>query len=284
MGSAPRPSVRFRRIGSALRTAREEAGLTMATAGRRFGRSPGWLSIVENGLHPIRMDDLIDLLDFYGVTDETLRASLLYLARQARRKNWTRAYEDRISSGALDLASLESDSAEIGAFEINLIPGLLQTPEYARSVISTGLPSSTRNNMELIAFRMNRQAVFTRPNPPQVSVILGEAALHQQVGGESVMRAQLEHLVDMADSGHINLHILPFSVNTCLWINLPFYLLRLQPPGQLTLTVIEYPTKSIFIEEECEVAEYEAMFSHLLASALEETHSRNFVERLLSEP
>jgi transcriptional regulator with XRE-family HTH domain len=129
MSSANRPTVRSRRIGGALRNLRDEKSLTLDAVARRMVRSQAWLSTVETGLQPIHPDDLVRLLDFYDVPDGPLRESLLHLAAQGQQKNWERAREGRISAAALDLASLEADSALIRTFQPNLVPGLLQTEE-----------------------------------------------------------------------------------------------------------------------------------------------------------
>ncbi|GAA4600963.1 hypothetical protein GCM10023195_01820 [Actinoallomurus liliacearum] len=110
MPSRDIPSVRLRRIGSALRKAREDGGLTIDTACRRYGRSKSWVSTLENGLHSIDPQELADLLNFYEVPEGPLRDSLLHLATHKPGKNWERAYEGRISAAALDLASLEEDA------------------------------------------------------------------------------------------------------------------------------------------------------------------------------
>lgn len=282
MTSANRPSVRFRRIGSALRHAREAAGFTIETAARKFGRSPGWISTTENGLQPIRVDDLADLLDFYGVADGPLRESLLHLAAQGRRKNWQRAYEDRISPAAADLASLEDDSAFIRSFQPCLVPGLMQIEDYARTVIETGLPSSTRNNAELVAFRMARQECLKRQQPPTYCAIIAEAVLHEVVGEPAVMRRQLKRLIEMAQLEHVALHVLPYPASAYLWVGGPFHLVALRPPGRLTVAVIEYFNKSSFIDDEREVKEYEEVFTHLLAAALDQEDSLDLINRLAS--
>ncbi|MBA9007567.1 helix-turn-helix domain-containing protein [Thermomonospora cellulosilytica] len=282
MPSPHRPSVRYRRIGSALRQAREDAGLTMGAAARRYGRSQGWFSNIENGLLPIRLDELIDLLDFYGVQDPTLRESLCHLARQGRRKNWTHQFRDRISPAALDLASLENDSASIRTFQPNLVPGLLQNEDYARSVIETGLPTSTRDNDELVAFRMARQAIWQRVDPPVYQVVISESVLHQLVGGRAVMRAQLVRLAEAAMLDHVTLRILPFTSSAYLWINVPFDLITLRPPGHLTVAVAELVTRSVFMEDDQEVTQYEEIFTHLLPATLDETRSWEVIDRILS--
>jgi transcriptional regulator with XRE-family HTH domain len=284
MSSPNRPSVRYRRIGAALRQAREDAGLTIETAARRFGRSPGWMSTTENGLQPIRVDDLTDLLDFYGIGAGPLRESLLHLAAQGRRrKNWERAYEGRISAAALDLASLEADSAEIRTFQPSLIPGLLQTEGYTRAVMAAGLPSASRDTDALVAFRMARQAVHARPDPPRYRAIIGESALHQEIGGCAVMRDQLTRLIEMARRESVSLHVLPYSAGAHLWVGVPFDLISLSPPGRLTVAVEEHVTQSAFVEDEREVAAHEKIFEHLLAAALDESGSLKVIERILSE-
>ncbi|HEX6469267.1 MAG TPA: helix-turn-helix transcriptional regulator [Streptosporangiaceae bacterium] len=283
MASPNRPSVRFRRIGAALRQARESRGLTIETAARRFGRSPGWMSTTENGLQIIRVDDLADLLDFYRVTDDTLRESLLHLAARGRRKNWERAYEGRISAAALDLASLEADSAEIRTFQPSLIPGLLQTADYTGALIAAGLPGATENADELVTFRMARQNVLTRHDPPIFRAIIGEAALHHQVGSRTVMEAQFSRLLEAASLDHVALHMLPFSASACLWLAGPFDLFSLRPPGRLTVSVVEHFTQNSFVEAEQEVATHEQIFDHLLAAALNESRSLDVIERILSE-
>lgn len=282
MAHSPRPSVRFRRIGGALRQAREERRLTLETAARRFGRSQGWLSTVENGVQIIRVDDLTDLLDFYGIPEGVLRSSLLHLAAQGRRKNWAHAFEDRISPGALDLVSLETDSELIRSFQPSLIPGLLQTEDYARSVIETGLPSTTRNNDELVAFRKARQQIHTNTQPPTYQALITEATIHQVVGNTTVMRNQLQHLIAVARMDHVSIRMLPYEASAYLWINIPFDLLFLRPPGSLTIAVVEHLARSIFYEEVREVAYHEEVFEHIWAAALDESLSMQTIERIMS--
>jgi hypothetical protein len=255
----------------------------MGAAARRYGRSQGWFSTIENGLLPIRLDELIDLLDFYEVTDPTLRESLCHLARQGRRKNWTHQYQDRISPAALDLASLESDSATIRTFQPHLIPGLLQTEGYTRAVMKAGLPTATRDTAALVAFRMARQAVLSRPDLPGYRVVVGEAALHQQVGGTDVMRIQLMRVLEAAGQDHISVHVLPYAAGAHLWVGVPYDLFTLRPPGRLTVAVVSQVTQSLFIEDEETAGIHEAAFDHLLAAALDKHHSLEAIQQILSE-
>ncbi|MEV5707587.1 helix-turn-helix transcriptional regulator [Actinoallomurus sp. NPDC052274] len=283
MPFAKAPSVRLRRIGSALRKAREENGLTIETACRRYGRSKSWLSTLENGLHSIDPQELADLLDFYGVPAGPLRESLLHLANHDRGKQWVRAYEGRISAAALDLASLEGDSERICNFEPNVIPGLLQSEAYAHALMRAGLRSPTRNNTELVRFRMQRQRVLGKSDPPSLEVVIGEAALRQQVGGSLTMGGQLQRLIEVSSTGLTGLRVLPFSANTHLGIAGPFHILSLRSPGRLTVTVVEDFTQSTFVEDETTVAAYKRIFTYFQGAALDEASSLQLLKEIASE-
>jgi transcriptional regulator with XRE-family HTH domain len=283
MPSANRPSVRFRRIGSALRQAREARGMTVATAVRRYGRSKGWFSTLENGLHTISPEELSDLLDFYTVTDPTLRESLLDLAAHNAGENWSRVYEGRISAAAHDMASLETDSVRIATFQPNIIPGLLQTEEYASALMRAGLFNPMRNNRALVSFRMDRQAVLKSEDPPHYETVIGEAALHQQVGGADVLCTQLHQLSERARLPYIDLRVLPFAAEAHLGIAGSFDILTLRPPGNLSVVLVDDFTQSTFIEREPEVATFERIFKYFQGRALSESASLAFIERLASE-
>ncbi|GAA0343507.1 helix-turn-helix domain-containing protein [Actinoallomurus spadix] len=276
------PSVRLRRIGSALRKAREDSGLTIDTACRRYGRSKSWLSTLENGLHSIDPQELADLLDFYGVPAGPLRESLLHLATRDPSRNWVRVREGRISAAALDLASLEEDAELIRTFQPSLVPGLLQTPEYSRALMAVGPTRPPRNTRALVAFRLARQEVLARPNPPRYLTVISESVLHHPVGGRGLMRAQLCRLAEAARAGQVALHVLPNSASAHLWMAGPFHLLSLRPPGCLTVSVVDQFTKSLFIEDEAEIALHEEIFSLLLDVSMEQDASLELIERLAS--
>jgi transcriptional regulator with XRE-family HTH domain len=276
------PSVRLRRIGSALRKAREDSGMTMDTACRRYGRSKSWLSTLENGLHAIDPEELADLLDYYGVRDGPLRESLLHLAAHRPGGNWERAYEGRISAAALDLASLEEDAEAMPTFAPCVIPGLLQIPAYARALMSVGPARPVRNIAALVAFRMARQKVLGRSDPPRYVAVISESVLHHRVGDDDLMRAQFRHLSKATRSENVALHVLPNSAAACLWLAGPFHLLSLRPPGRLTVSVVEQFTKSLFVEDEKEVALHEEIFSILLDASLDQDGSLKLIERLAS--
>ncbi|MEU9019950.1 helix-turn-helix transcriptional regulator [Actinomadura sp. NPDC048394] len=280
MPSGTAPTVRQRRIGSALRKARDRHNLTVATVARRFGRSQGWMSMVENGLQAIAPDELSDLLDLYGIEDGPLRESLLHLATH-RRGTWERAWEGRISAAALDLASLEEDADVIRTFQPNLVPGLLQIPDYNRKLIAVG--PAKHNSKALVDFRLSRQQVLSAPNPPRYIPIISEAVLHNRVGGDpGILRRQLQRLGEAARLKHIDLRVLPREASEYLWLITPYHLLSLRPPGRLTVSVSDQLNRSIFVEDEDEVAAHEEIFELLLSATLSRSSSLLLIEEVAS--
>ncbi|NKZ04555.1 helix-turn-helix domain-containing protein [Actinomadura latina] len=283
MPSGNAPTVRQRRIGSALRKARDHHNLTVATVARRFGRSQGWMSMVENGLQTIAPDELADLLDFYGIEDGPLRESLLHLATH-KPGTWKRAYEYRISAAALDLASLEEDAAEIRNFEPSIVPGLLQVPEYTKKLISVGPAKQPRNAKTLVDFRLSRQRVLNRPDPPRYMPIIAEAVLHNQVGGDpAILRTQNRRLAEVAPLDHVDLRVLPSTASEYLWFGSPHLLISLRPPGRLTVSVVDQYAQNLFVEDEEKVAAHEETFELLLSAALSRTASLKLMDEIASQ-
>jgi transcriptional regulator with XRE-family HTH domain len=167
MPEEPASSARLRRIGRTLRELREENGITLKTAGRRVERSSGSLSLIENGLQPLRLRDLKHILDVYGVPDNALRAGLMELADQSRQTGWWTDFKGLLSPTSLDYASLEWDASFIGVVESAVVPGLLQTEEYTRAIMRSGISVSPPAEIErFVTYRMARQQVLRKDQPP----------------------------------------------------------------------------------------------------------------------
>ncbi|MBO2451454.1 helix-turn-helix domain-containing protein [Actinomadura barringtoniae] len=282
MGSAI-PSVRWRRIGSALRSLREARGLTISTVARRYGRSTGWFSTLENGLHTIDTWELTDLLDFYEVpTDDPLHESLVYLSARGRGGRWQRPWEGRVSAAALDLLSLEQDTNLIRDFHASIIPGLLQDEPYVKALMEGGLDSPGRDNDALVSFRLERQKILAKAEAPRYEAVIGESALRQHIGGVSVLRAQLRSLSDKIQAPHTSIRVLPHTASIDLGLSAPFHMLQLRPPGRLTVVLADAYTQGTFIESESDVARFNRIFDHLRRATLDESASLEFVEGILS--
>jgi transcriptional regulator with XRE-family HTH domain len=279
-------SYRYLRIGAALRNFREERGLTQDAAGRLLDRSAPSISSIENGQQSIRRRDLTFILDQYGVIDPEIREPLLELAGQGRQRGWWHTFEQRLNPFTLDFASLESDATVIHSFELHLIPGLLQTPEYARAVIAgSGIELRTSRDMEIeVEFRMHRQRILDKEAPPHLSVVLGEAALRQQFGGPDVMRAQLTKLLTVARLPHITILVLPFAASAHPGIDGAFTILNVGPGDLLQVVIVDSLTRSWYVDEPPDVTHHRQVFDRLREIALSEADSLAMIERIVSEP
>lgn len=257
--------------------------MTNDVAARRYGRSKGWLSTLENGQHIITPQELSDLLDFYGMPHNAERESLIHLAEHGHGETWERPFEYRVSPALRDLASLEAEASDIHTYGPDIIPGLLQIPDYTRRLIEAGRRVSPQNGEALVAFRLARQQILTAPDPPNYRAILGESALRQLIGGPRIMRHQLEHLGEMTQLDNVAIHVLPFSAGEVLWLAGSFHIISLRPPGRLTVSVHDQFARSVFAEEEREVSSHERIFLHLRAACMDEADSLALVQQIASE-
>src|SRR4051794_35814789 len=190
-------TARLRFIGRRLRELRDDQRLTLVTAGRQIERSSSSLSLIENGHQPLRIRDLKHILDQYGLHDHsTLRHDLLELAQQQSQQGWWTEFKDLITSHDADFASLEFSATEMDLFDRGFIPGILQIEEYARSIMrSTRSTERLAQTERWIAYRLGRQQIFSRPDPPRLRIVLDEAALRRTRGNAEIMRAHLDHLL-----------------------------------------------------------------------------------------
>lgn len=254
--------------------------MTLEEAGAGMERSVSSLSKAENGRTKLPARDVRAILDYFDVDDERTREALLTLARDAHKRGWWQRYEDTLSPSYLDFVSLEADAAAIRTFETILIPGLLQTEDYARAII-TSVPSGphnpTRDVDQLLTVRMARQRVLTENGPPQLSVILDEAALHHQIGGPATMRAQLERLIETSDLDHVNIQVQPYDAGAHAGANGAFTILGFPVLGDLDVVLVETLTSGLYLEAESEIRRYNLVFDHLRMSALSAEDSRKLV-------
>ncbi|WUI03028.1 helix-turn-helix transcriptional regulator [Spirillospora sp. NBC_00431] len=281
-----RQTYRRRKIGDALKRFREDLGLTQGAAGRLLERSQASLSAYENGHRAIRRRDLKHILDMYDVTDELVRKRLLSLAAQGRQSGWWHDFNERLEPGVLDFAALESDATHVRAFGAQLVHGLLQTEEYARAVISSSGTALRRTSQEIetdVKFRMNRQRMHDHQPPPEIAVILGEAALRQRLGGLDIWRRQLLRLVEMSERPHIAVQVLPFAAEVHPGSDGSFTVISVVPEGLLDVVTVHSMTRTWYVDEPSDVDHYLRTFDRLQEIALSESDSRVTIERIVSE-
>jgi transcriptional regulator with XRE-family HTH domain len=283
MSISPSPTVRRKRLGIEMRRLREQSGLTCEDVGRSLDCSGTRISRMETGRISIRPGDVRELLEVYGVTG-TEAESLVQLAREARRKGWWHTYGQALPTWFEAYIGLESEAVRLRDFQPLVIPGLLQTEEYARAVVRAAPnPGSTEEIDRQVALRMERQAILRQASPPDLWVVLSETVLRVQVGGASVMRGQLRHLIDVAERSNVTLQVMPFTAAAHVQPISPFTILDFSEAADPTVVYLEHLTGSLFLESDEEVRRYTVVFDHLRADALGTGQSIELIARVAAE-
>ena len=263
------PTVRRRRLAAELRALREAAKLTCEEVAEHLECSASKISRVETGRVSVSPRDVRDMLALYGV-DPQQADSLVQLARESRQKGWWHAYSDTIQPRFATYVGLEDAAAEIRTYEVNLIPGLLQTEDYARAVINAGnLTGSLVDVERRVALRMARQPMLVSgTNPPQLWAVLDEGVLHRTVGGRGLMRLQLDHLLELADLPNVAVQVIPFTGGAHPGMGKPFVILSFPERADPDVVYLEDLTSSLYLEDVDEIDRYNVVFNHLRATAL----------------
>jgi transcriptional regulator with XRE-family HTH domain len=284
MPATPSPTARARRLRHELRRLREEAGLTHSEVAHRLEWSPSKLSRIENGQSRVNTGDVADLLGVYSVSDEPAREALIQLAREARRRGWWTRYTDVLGSGTY--IGLEAEASAIHTYEPQFVPGLFQTEDYARAVISGGQVRPDPEAVERrVAARMARQELLTRPEPPEIWAVLDESVIHRPVGGPAVMHDQLRHLIEVSTrpNGMVTIQILPLSTGAHPGMSGSFVILSFQNPKDPPTIYLETATDGLYLEEPPDIERYTLRFNHLVARALGPNESRAMITGLAEQ-
>lgn len=257
-------------LGKLLRAARESARRKPVEVEAELRWYPGKLSRVETGRRvpvPAEIDRLVDLYSLSGEDRDTL----VRLADAARK----REAPSRVADFAQSYVTYERAAAEICYYDGYLVPALLQTERYAQAVLTT---SRSQHVTERVADRIRRREVLTREDPPAVRVLLGEAALHQQVAGEDALHDQLQHLVTVSELPNVSIRIVPFSAGAHWMLGVGFTYLRLAAP-EFTRVYIEGLTDATYIHEPDETVIYQQGFDTVWSAAPDETASATILRR-----
>ena len=276
----PTPTVRRLQLGNELRHAREAAGRTMDEAAVVIERTSSTISRLEHGQTGIRQRDLADLLRSYGA-DPALIEQLGELARNnSQRGRWS-GYRRAYPGWFRMFVDLEEDATSLLHFQVEVVPGLLQTEDYIRTVLSNGVPKIANDQVEnAVRARRHRQAVLTKQDAPQVGFVVSESALRRVVGDARIMRDQLEHLVEVALLPSVQLQVLPFDAPSFGASMFGFILVRIPAPGAagpLDFVYLEDYFDARYHDDKGDVEAYTALWNRLQAAALGPVESRTFV-------
>ncbi len=269
--------MRRRRLAAELRRLRNDTGLSIEGVASQLKWPGSKISRVENRQVGISTRDLRKLLDLYRVTDRAYREELLEMGRRATERGWWQSYTGVVPSAYANLIGLEAEAATIRTYEPELVPGLLQTPDYARSVIRAGRPTDTTEEIDRrVEVRLERQEVLTRidPPPPKINVVLNEGVLVRRVGTPEVMRAQIEHLMRERDRANIVIQILPFSAGEHPAMVGPFAMLTFLDPADQGVVNVENVMGALALEKAEELRAYEDVWGAIQARAASPEDSR----------
>jgi transcriptional regulator with XRE-family HTH domain len=275
------PTIRRRRLGAELRRHRAEAGITIDVVARRLGCSPSKVSRIETGHTSATPRDVKNMLDIYGVAS-TISDELVEIASEARQKGWWHPYS-AVLVGAY--VGLESAARRIRSYEQQVIPGLLQSEEYAIAMIRTARSSDTDAELDRrVRVRMERQSLLIQDDPIDLWVVLDEAVVSRPVGGDDVMRDQLVRLVEAAELPNVTLQILPFQVGAHAGMDGPFAILDFPEAEDPDVVYAESATGGLYLEKTDELKKYGTIFDTIQSTALTPEESTKMIEMLVEEP
>jgi transcriptional regulator with XRE-family HTH domain len=276
--------VHQRRLARILRKLREGADLTIEQVADKIELSPSTISRMETAQVGVRTNDLRPLLDIYKVSGMQ-RDELLQLAREGRQQVWWQEYKDLPTAA---VASLETEAASILQYAAQLVPGLLQTEEYARAVLhAIHFQAGAEKVARRLELRVARQALLTGKDAPQYWIVLDEAVLRRAIGGRQVMHAQLERLIDAAELPNVTLQVLPFAAGAHAGLDGEFTILSYRDPEDPDVVFIENTGGDAYIENTAVTRRYNSIFDHLRSVAQDPAESVRIladIERQLQEP
>jgi transcriptional regulator with XRE-family HTH domain len=278
------PVVQRRRLRTELRRARLEAGLTQEQVATAMDWSLSKLIRIENGTVGISTNDLKAILAHYKITDEARTAELLALSRGSRERSWWTDYP-QASSRLIQLVEYESASAIIRSFEPMLISGLLQTEEYADTIIRTLTPQATPTEVKTgIEIRIKRQQLLQQSEIPLMFFIMDEAAVRRLVGGKEAMRRQIQRLLDVSDVPAVTIEVVPFSAGAHPGMQGPFQLFEFPDAVDDDALYLESPGDSRWNrDDQEEVSMFRDRFEVLRKLSLGPQGSIDFLHRLMAE-
>jgi transcriptional regulator with XRE-family HTH domain len=282
----PAPTLLKMLVGVQLAGIRENAGLSQEQAARALGFSPAKLSRIEagKGRKPPTESDVRALLRLYG-TDDYEASVLVQLLLRAGEPGWWQRYDKRLMPEWFDrLVGLQEAASAIRTFEIQYVPGLLQTPAYTRAVVERGLPTASAAEVERrVELRMRRRELLLRPDAPQLWAVVDESVLMRVLGGREVMREQLAHLVEMAQRPHVTVQIVPLDVTNASAPAIPVTYLRFGGVDLPDIVYLEHIRSANFLEDPDETEEYRVVLDRLADEALDPRESLALLRATLEE-
>ena len=267
-GSGGGPTVLRILLGAHLRRLREAQGVSREDAGWEIRASESKISRMELGRVSFKERDVEDLLKLYGVDDTEERDRLLTLARQANTPGWWHRYGDVLPSWFQSYLGLEAAASLIRTYEVQFVPGLLQTTDYARSVVLLGHGRARAEEVDRrVDLRMRRQSILDRPDPVQLWAVVDEAVLRRPIGSRPVMQAQLEALVEATQRPNVRLQVVPFDTGGHSAAGGAFSILRFPDQELPDIVYVEQLASALYLDKRDDVELYVDAMERLCVEA-----------------
>ncbi|WP_442788457.1 helix-turn-helix domain-containing protein [Dactylosporangium sp. NBC_01737] len=280
-GSAGGPTVLRMLLGAHLRRLREAQGVTREDAGWEIRSSESKISRMELGRVGFKERDVADLLTLYGLDDDEERTRLLALARDANNPGWWHRFGDVLPNWFQSYLGLEAAAALIRTYEVQFVPGLLQTKEYARAVVLLGHGRAKADEIDRrVELRMARQQVLTRPDAPKLWVVVDEAALRRPIGGIDVMRGQVDALLEANTLPNVRLQVIPFNAGGHAAAGGAFTILRFPDQDLPDVVYIEQLTSALYLDKRDDVDLYAEAMERLCVEARPPTDTQKVLEEI----
>ena len=275
------PTVRQRRLAAELRGLRVRTGKTAEDVGKTLGWSKAKISRYELAQGGLKPAEVAKLLDYYRVQGSH-REQLLALANDAADKGWWESYSDDLTEGHLEFIGLEAEATSILEWQINVVPGLLQTEQYARAVLSGYNEVATISPKAIerrLVTRLTRQQLLIRDEPLEYVALLDESVLYRQRGDPSVMHTQLQRLADVFELRNVTIQILPLERNHGLAVD-SFSILKFSKAHETTLhdvVSLEHLNNEFYVEGDTDTHKFMLAFNHLTKESLSPSASRDLI-------
>ncbi|CAL9524163.1 hypothetical protein SUDANB121_03915 [Nocardiopsis dassonvillei] len=255
-------------LGTQLRKLRQEKGISREDAGYAIRASHAKISRMELGQVSFKHRDVEDLLKLYGVTDAAEREALLGLITSANAQGWWHQYSDVLPNWFGVYVGLEEAASVIRTFEVQFVPGLLQSEGYARSVIRLSRTATSEEDIDSrVQMRMHRQRRFTEGEGPRLWAVIDEAVLHRPYGDAAVMRGQIEHLIEMSRRPNITVQVATFAMGGHPAAGGPFSILRFPTPQLPDVVYLEQLSSSLYFDKFEDTSLYAQTMDHLATQA-----------------
>lgn len=282
-GPGSGPTVLRILLGSQLRRLREQADIGRDDAGYAIRASGSKISRMELGRVSFKERDVNDLLTLYGVTDDE-RDGLITLARQANQAGWWHSYSDILPHWFQAYVGLEEAASRIRTYEVQFVPGLLQTEDYARAVTVQGRPEASPEEIERrVQLRMTREKLLTKSQPPRLWAVVDEAALRRPIGGPEVMRGQLERLLSVMKLPNVTLQVMPFRFGGHAAEGGAFSLLRFPESDLPDVAYVEQLTSALYLDARKDVDQYAEAMERLSVDGADPVETETVIRDILAQ-